>query len=166
MKMKTLECLFKDELFDIHYAENELTKALPKMAEKASDAQLAQGFRDHLRETEGQIARIERVYKMLDIKPEKEKCEAIKGLIAETEDLIKHTEEGPVRDAALISAAQKVEHYEIATYGTLIALAKTLGYSDVAAVLEETLNEEKACDDKLTMIATDHVNKDALRKAA
>lgn len=166
MKMKTLDDLFKDELFDIHYAEKELTKALPKMAEKATDPQLAQGFRDHLKETEGQIARIERVYKMLNIDPKTEKCEAILGLIKEAEDLIKHTEEGPVRDAAMITAAQKVEHYEIASYGSLVALAKTLGYNDAAEVLEETLNEEKKCDEKLSMLATDHVNSNAMRKAA
>jgi ferritin-like metal-binding protein YciE len=164
--MKNLEELFQDELFDMHYAEEQLIKALEEMAEKASDPKLAQGFRDHKEETEGQKRRIEKVYEVLDIKPKKEVCEAIKGLIAEAKDLISHTKEGPVRDAAMITAAQKVEHYEIASYGSLIALAETLGHSEAAALLSETLEEERGADRKLNELATGGINEEAMQQAA
>lgn len=166
MHLKTLEDLFQDELFDIYDAEQRLTKALPKMADKASNPQLAKGFEDHLEETEGHVRRLEKVFESLGIKPKKEKCEAMTGLIAEAEELIKHTSEGSVRDAAMITAAQKVEHYEIATYGSLIALADALGHAEASAILAETLDEEKSADRKLSEIAESGVNSDALQEAA
>lgn len=166
MHIKTLEDLFHDELFDIYNAEQQLTKALPKMAEKATNPDLADGFRMHLGETEGQIERLDRVFALLDIDVKKETCEAMKGLLKEGEELMKHAAEGSVCDAAMIAAAQKVEHYEIASYGTLVALAKILGHNDAARILQETLDEEKATDEKLSELAEDHVNEQALRQAA
>lgn len=159
--IKTMEELFQDELFDIYDAEQQITKALPKMAEKATDKELASGFKTHLKETEGQIKRLEKCFKLLGIEAEKETCEATKGLLKEGEQLMKEVEQGPVLDAALIAAAQKVEHYEIATYGTLITWAQSLGYDEVADLLEETLDEEKSTDEKLSELAEDHVNEQA-----
>jgi ferritin-like metal-binding protein YciE len=166
MKMKTLEDVFQDELFDVYDAEQRLIKALPEMAKQATDPKLAEALRSHLRETEGQLQRLEQVFKILGVKAQKEKCEAMKGLIEEAEQLMKHTAEGAVRDAAMISAAQKVEHYEIASYGTLVALATTLGHTEAADILHETLKEEKNADSMLSMLAEDHVNDNAMRQAA
>ena len=163
--IKTIEELFQNELFDIYDAEKQITKALPKMAEKASDRELAQGFQTHLKETEGQIKRLEKCFQLLGVEAEKETCEATQGLLKEGEQLMKEVEKGPVLDAALISAAQKVEHYEIATYGTLITWAQQLGFDEVADLLEETLDEEKATDEKLSDLAEDHVNEDAQKAA-
>lgn len=166
MKMKNLEELFEDELFDIYNGEQQLTKALPKMAEKATDLRLAEGFRNHLEETEGQVRRIEKIFDLLDIKEKKEKCEAMKGLITEAEELIKNTAEGPVRDSAMITAAQKVEHYEIAAYGSLISLANTLGHMEAASILAETLEEERAADRRLSDLAEGGINREAMQEAA
>lgn len=165
-KMKNLEELFEDELFDIYNGEQQLTKALPKMAENATDPRLAEGFRTHLEETEGQIRRIEKIFELLDIKEKKETCEAMKGLTTEGEQLIKNTEKGPVRDAAMITAAQKVEHYEIAAYGSLVALANTLGHMEAASILAESLEEERATDRKLNELAEGGINQEAMREAA
>lgn len=166
MKINNFEELFQDELFDIYNAEKQITKALPKMMEGATDTKLIEGFKTHLRETEGQIKRLEKCFSLLGIECKKEKCEATEGILKEGEELMKHTPEGPVRDAALIAAAQKVEHYEMATYGTLCCWAKQLGYNEVAALLHETLEEEESTDEKLTMLAEDHVNSNAQRMAA
>ena len=166
MKIKSLDELFTDELFDILDAEQRLTEALPKMAEAATEKKLADGFRTHLAETKGQIERLEKVIKLIGIDRKKEKCEAMVGLIKEGEDFIKNIDEGPVLDAALITAAQKVEHYEIASYGTLVALAKTLGHDEAVGLLEESLEEEKATDEKLTALAEESVNEHALQEAA
>lgn len=166
MKMKNLEELFRDELFDIYNGEQQLTKALPKMADKATDPRLAEGFRNHLEETEGQVRRIEKIFELLDIKEKSEKCEAMKGLITEAEELIKNTDEGAVRDAAMITAAQKVEHYEIAAYGSLISLANTLGHMEAASILAETLEEERATDRRLSDLAEGGINQEAMQEAA
>jgi ferritin-like metal-binding protein YciE len=167
LKTDKLEDVFHTELCDILNAEKQLTKALPKMADNASDPELAAGFRNHLTETEGQISRLERIHEILDMKVKAETCDAMKGLIHEADELIGGTAKGPVRDAAMIAAAQKVEHYEIATYGTLIALSKTLGYSnEVVSLFEQTLSEEKAADEKLSSLAEGHINQDAMRQAA
>lgn len=166
MKLKNLDELFQDELFDIYNGEQQLTKALPKMAENASDPRLAEGFRTHLEETEGQIRRIEKIFKLLNIKEKSETCDAMKGLIKEAEELIKNTEEGPVRDSAMITAAQKVEHYEIAAYGSLVALANTLGHMEAASIMAETLEEERATDRKLNELAEGGINQDAMQEAA
>lgn len=166
MKLKNLDELFQDELFDIYSGEQQLTKALPKMAENASDPRLAEGFKTHLEETEGQVRRIEKIFDLLNIKDKKETCEAMKGLIKEAEELIENTEEGPVRDSAMITAAQKVEHYKIAAYGSLVALANTLGYMEAASIMAETLEEERATDRKLNELAEGGINQDAMQEAA
>ena len=166
LKTDKLDDVFHTELCDILNAEKQLTKALPKMAENASSPQLAAGFTTHLAETEGQIVRLERIHEMLDLKIVNQKCDAMQGLIHEAEELMGSTAEGPVRDAAMIAAAQKVEHYEIASYGTLVALAKTLGHSAAANLLEESLGEEKATDAKLSELAEGGINENAMRAAA
>lgn len=159
--IKTFDDLFVHTLEDIYYAENQITKALPKMIEKATDPQLKQGFETHLRETEGQIKRLEQVFKMHGQEPKQVDCPAIDGIIKEANEIAGDVEDKNVLDAALIAAAQAVEHYEITRYGTLIAWAKQLGRSDCAAVLAETLAEEKATDEKLTTMAETTVNSNA-----
>ena len=165
MAVKSIEELFVHELSDVYSAEKQLTKALPKMARASTNEELAAGFETHLTETEGQIERIDRVVELLDIKLKRIKCQAMEGLIAEGKDVIDEVEAGALRDAALIGAAQKVEHYEIAAYGTLCALGKQLGYTDAVKLLKETLAEEKATDEKLTMLAEGGTNQKASRAA-
>lgn len=161
MAVKTLEDLFVHALSDIYSGEKQLTKALPKMAKASTNPKLADAFTAHLGETEGQIERIDRVVELLDIKLKRIKCAAMEGLVEEGKEAIDEVEEGPVRDAALINAAQKVEHYEIASYGTLCALGKQLGYTDAIKLLQETLAEEKATDEKLSILAEGETNADA-----
>ena len=156
-----LEKLFEDELKDIYWAEKALTKALPKMQKNASSPELAEAIEAHLAETEQQVTRIEQVFEMLDKKATSKKCEAMDGLIKEAEELMDESDEGVMRDAAIISAAQKVEHYEIASYGTLRAFAETLGLNEIAALLEQTLEEEKNADKKLTEVAVTAINLEA-----
>lgn len=165
MAVKSIEELFVHELSDVYSAEKQLTKALPKMARASTNEELAAGFETHLAETEGQIERIDRVVELLDIKLKRIKCQAMEGLIAEGKDVIDEVEAGALRDAALIGAAQKVEHYEIAAYGTLCALGKQLGYTDAVKLLKETLAEEKATDEKLTLLAEGGANQKASRAA-
>lgn len=166
MKISTLEEAFVHALSDVYSAEKQLTKALPKMAKAASNEELTEGFETHLSETEGQIERLDEVVKLCGIKLEKMTCKAMEGLVEEGNEIIKEIEEGPVRDVMLIAAAQKVEHYEIATYGCLVELARQLGHDDAADLLEETLEEEKATDVKLSEIATGSVNEEAMEAAA
>ena len=156
-----LEKLFEDELKDIYWAEKALTKALPKMQKNASSPELVEAIEAHLAETEQQVTRIEQVFEMLDKKATSKKCEAMDGLIKEAEELMDESDEGVMRDAAIISAAQKVEHYEIASYGTLRAFAETLGLNEIAALLEQTLEEEKNADKKLTEVAVTAINLEA-----
>jgi ferritin-like metal-binding protein YciE len=156
-----LRQLFVDELKDIYWAEKALTKALPKMSKKATSEELQNSLEDHLKVTEDQVTRLEQVFGLLNIKPQAKKCEAMSGLIKEAEQIMSETEEGVVRDAGIISAAQKVEHYEIATYGTLCAFAKTLGESEAADLLAQTLGEEKDADETLSQIAETSINVDA-----
>lgn len=158
----SLECLFIDQLQDIYDAEQRLTNALPKMAEAASDAQLRGAFRHHLTETRNQVERLEKVFEKLGKKAESKTCEAMKGLIAEGEEMINAKGDERVRDAALIAAAQRVEHYEIAAYGTVRNLAQRLGHDEIASLLQETLEEEGAADHKLTEIAEASVNPQAV----
>jgi ferritin-like metal-binding protein YciE len=166
MKIKTLQDLFIHELSDMYNAEKQLTKALPKMAKAASNPALAAAFESHLTETEGQIGRLERVFEICEVKPHHEKCEATEGLIEEAKEIIDHTEAGPVRDAGLISSAQKIEHYEIASYGTLSAIAEKLGHTEAQRLIDQTLAQEKMADKKLNELALGDVNADAMRKAA
>lgn len=154
--------LFMDELKDIYWAEKHLTKALPKMQKAATSEQLRSAFERHLTETEGQISRIEQVFEMLDSPAKAKKCDAMEGLVKEAQSLMEELPKGTmVRDAGLIIAAQKVEHYEIASYGSLVQLAKTMGKTDVANVLAQTLEEEKRTDQLLTQLAESGINIEA-----
>ncbi|MBC7488575.1 MAG: ferritin-like domain-containing protein [Cytophagaceae bacterium] len=150
--------LFEDELKDIYWAEKALTKALPKMAKNATSQELIDALQSHLEETEEQVQKVEQVFAILGKKPVAKKCEAMDGLIKEAQEIMESTDEGAMRDAGIISAGQKVEHYEIATYGTLRTFARTLGLNDAADILEEILNEEKNADQKLTEIAESTIN--------
>jgi ferritin-like metal-binding protein YciE len=156
--IKTLDDLFVHTLRDIYYAEKQITKALPKMIEKATNGALKQGFEKHLKETEGHVKRLEQVFELHGVKAQAVDCPAIDGIIEETEEIAGDIEDRQVMDAALIAAAQAVEHYEITRYGTLIAWAEQLGRSDCAALLKQTLAEEKTTDKKLTEIAEGKVN--------
>lgn len=152
--VKTLEDLFIHELSDIYSAEKQITRALPKMARAATDKNLKAAFEAHLEETRGQIERIDQLVELTEgVRIRRMKCHALEGLVEEAQEIIESVEAGTLRDEGLIGAAQKVEHYEIASYGTLRTLALKLGYKDAAKLLEETLNEEKATDTKLTGIA-------------
>jgi len=162
MKDKPLHKLFVDSLKDIYYAEHALVDALQKMHDAATTEELKDAFEDHQLQTKKHISRLEKVFKSIDEKAEKKECEAIKGLIKEGEEIIKSTEEGSMtRDAGLILAAQKVEHYEIATYGGLVQLAITMGHDKAADLLERTLEEEEDTDELLTDIAETSINFDA-----
>ena len=159
--IKSLDDLFIHTLQDIYYAEQQITKALPEMIEKASDPQLKQAFQTHLGETEQQVKMVEQVFRMHNAEIKGVNCPAIDGIIEEADDVAGEVEDKKVLDAALIAAAQAVEHYEIARYGTLIAWAKQLGRDDCASVLQKTLDEEKATDKKLTTMAEGGVNRKA-----
>ncbi len=159
--IKTMDDLFVHTLRDIYYAENQIVKALPDMIEKASDPQLRQAFQSHLGETKNHVKRVEQVFKMHGVDIKGVDCPAIDGIIEETNDVAGEVDNKQVLDAALIAAAQAVEHYETTRYGTLIAWAKQLGRSDCAAVLQQNLDEEKAADRKLTDLAERGVNRKA-----
>jgi ferritin-like metal-binding protein YciE len=159
--------LFADEIKDIYWAEKHLTKALPKMRKAASSEVLQDAFATHLEQTQEHVARLEQVFELLGKKAQAKKCDAMEGLVAEGEGIIEDTDAGTAtRDVGLILAAQKVEHYEIATYGGLAQLAKTLGRDDIAAILGETLAEEKETDELLTGIAESGINYEASEEAA
>jgi len=166
MKLETLQDLFIDELRDLHDAEKQLIKALPKMASAASSSQLRTAFESHLRETEAQATRLERIFEQLGEKPTGQSCDAMKGLIKEGDKLVSNIDESPLRDAGLIGAANRVEHYEMAAYGTARTFAEMLGYNEAAQLLEQTLQEEKQADRKLTEIAEQMVNDNALQVGA
>lgn len=156
--------LFIDELKDIIYAERALVKALPKMANNSSSIKLKKAIEEHVTVTENQVERLKKVFNLLGESDRGKKCDAMEGLIKEGDSILEETEPGPVRDAAIISASQKIEHYEIASYGTLVAFAKTLGEDKVASLLEETLNEEKDADITLTKAAYNDINFDAVQE--
>lgn len=153
--------LFIDSLKDIYWAEKALTKALPKMAKNATSENLINTINDHLTVTEEQVSRLEQVFDMLGEKASAKKCEAMEGLIKEGETIMEETQQGPVRDAGIIGASQKIEHYEIATYGTLAAFAQTLGEDDALQLLQQTLDEEKEADTLLTEVAYNNINFEA-----
>lgn len=154
--------LFIDELKDIYWAEQHLTKALPKMAKAATTDELRTAIQNHLSETENHVTRLEQVFNSIGEKASAKKCEAMAGLIKEGDEIVADTEKGSItRDAGIISAAQKVEHYEIASYGTLKTLASVLGYNEAAEILNATLQEEKKADDTLTQIAESSINQSA-----
>ena len=156
--IKTMDDLFVHQLQDIYYAEQQLVKALPKMAEKAAEPQLKQGFLSHLDETKNHVKRLEQVFQMHGVQVKAVDCPAIDGIIEEANETSGEVADQAVMDAALINAAQAAEHYEIVRYGSLIAWAKQMGRNDCANILQTTLDEEKACDKKLTMVAESKVN--------
>jgi ferritin-like metal-binding protein YciE len=160
-EFNSFDDLFVNQIEDLYDAENRLTKALPKMAEAANSSQLKQAFQSHLTETEGHVSRLEQIFREINLEPTRETCEAMKGLIAEGEEMIKAHGDPNVKDAALIAAAQRVEHYEMAGYGTARSFAMRLGLTPAVNLLEQTLQEEKAADQKLTMIAESSVNQKA-----
>lgn len=166
MATKTLQDLFVHMLSDIYSAEKQLTKALPKLARASTNSKLSAAFEQHLEETQGQIERIDQIVEICNIKLKRMKCVAMEGLVEEGKEVIEEIEKGPVLDAALIAAAQKVEHYEIASYGTLCTIAKQLGQKEALQLLKETMAEEKATDEKLTMIAESGANQDAAKQSA
>jgi ferritin-like metal-binding protein YciE len=159
--IKTMDDLFVHTLRDIYYAEKQIVQSLPEMIDKATDPQLKQGFQAHLGETKNQVTRLEQVFKLHGNAPRMVDCPAIDGIIDEAEEVVGEVEDKSVLDAALIAAAQAVEHYEITRYGTLIAWAKELGRQDCAALLQQNLDEEKAVDKKLTAMAESKVNRRA-----
>lgn len=162
MKLKSLHDLYVDELKDLYNAEQQLLKALPKMAKAASDPQLAQAFTDHLAETQGQVERLDQIFEKLETSAKGKKCKAMEGLLEEGRELLAEDADPSVLDAALIAAAQRVEHYEMAGYGCVRTFARLLGYDDEADLLQETLNEEGAADKKLTKLAESVINIEAV----
>ena len=163
--MQTMEDLFLHTLQDIYYAEHQIQKALPDMVKKASDPELKKGFQAHLKQTKGQIKRLDLAFKKLKQKPKGTKCPAIDGIIDEANEIASEIEDKMVLNAALIGAAQAVEHYEMTRYGTLVAWAKLLGRNDVAKLLAQNLKQEKATDTKLNGIAKRKINKKALARS-
>ena len=160
-KMATLDDLYTDLLKDLYSAEKQLVKALPKIAKNAQSPDLQKAFQDHLKQTEGHVERIERIFSDMDGSPRGKKCVGMEGLIEEGNELLQEDAEPDVLDAGLIAAAQKVEHYEIAGYGTARAWAQRLGYDSAARLLQQTLEEESLANEKLTKIAESHVNMEA-----
>jgi len=157
-----LDKFFLDAVKDIYWAEKHLTKALPKMQKAATSEELQQAIEDHLAQTEQHVGRLEQVFELLEEKPQAKKCEAMDGITKEGESVIEETDEGSAtRDVGIIGSAQKVEHYEIATYGTLVQLAKTMGNEEVADILAQTLEEEKQTDELLSQIAENNINWEA-----
>ena len=165
MPAENLEQLLIDELKDIYSAEKQITRALPKMAKAAKSPELKEAFESHLEETKGQIERLDEIFETLGKKATGKTCHGMQGLVEEGNEMIQELDKGDVRDAAMISAAQRVEHYEIAAYGTVREYAKMLGRKDAAKLLEQTLEEEKATDEKLNSISA-QVNNEAMKAAA
>jgi ferritin-like metal-binding protein YciE len=159
--LDSLDALLEEELKDIYDAEKQLTKALPKLAKRASNVELQEAFEEHLRQTNEHISRLEQVFELMELPARGKKCTGMQNLIKEGNDMIAEAEDDATRDAVMIAAAQKVEHYEIASYGTVRTWANLLGKTDVAAMLEDTLEEEKETDQHLTAIAEGFVNEKA-----
>jgi ferritin-like metal-binding protein YciE len=153
MKLDNLKALFVNELRDLYDAENQITKALPKLIDKSQNPQLKSGLKEHLEVTQGQIKRLDRIFQMLNEKATGETCKGMKGLIAEGDEMVSHSGDASVIDAGIISAAQRVEHYEMAGYGTVRTYAELLGHREMANLLQQTLDEEKQADETLTQIA-------------
>lgn len=161
MPVKTLEDLFLETLKDIYYAEKKLVKTLPQMAKKAKSPDLKAAIEMHATETETHVERLEEVFAAMEKKPVAKKCEALEGLLKEAEEVTSEIEDPRTLDAAIISSAQTVEHYEIARYGTLVAWARELGMDDAESILQETLDEESGADEKLSALAEQSVNQQA-----
>lgn len=161
MQMNSLQDLFLHHMKDMYYAEKKILKSLPKMAEKAGEEQLRKAFHEHEKQTEGQIKRLEQVFKELGEKAAGDTCQAIDGIIEEAEELMQEAQDEDTCDAGLIASAQAVEHYEIARYGTMATWAKQLGMKEAEKLLHQTLEEEKKTDQKLTKLAEQRINKQA-----
>jgi ferritin-like metal-binding protein YciE len=166
MKLESLQDLLHHELKDLYSAENQLVKALPKMAKAASNPDLKAGFEEHLEQTKEHVARLDQIAELISQKLGGHKCKAMEGLVEEGAELVSEDADDRVRDAGLIGAAQRVEHYEIAGYGTARAIAEKLGLGDVAKILQQTLDEEKATDEKLSALAFSDVNPEAMAAGA
>jgi ferritin-like metal-binding protein YciE len=162
MKLESLKDLYLEQLRDIYSAETQILDALPKMAEAANSADLKKGFNDHLRQTEEHVRRLEQIFKDLQESPKGETCDGMKGLLKEGGSMTKSKGEPAAIDAGLIASAQRVEHYEIAAYGTVRTYAETLGQTTHVSLLEKTLKEEKQTDEKLTQLAESHINQEAM----
>ena len=163
MKIESMEDLFLEQIADLYDAEKRLVKALPKMAEASTSQSLSQALQSHLLETEGHVTRLEKIFGMLGKDPKGQTCDAMKGLISEGEDIVSDIDKSALRDAGVIAAGNRVEHYEIAAYGSARTFAQTLGLTQAAALLEQTLQEEKKADQKLTQLAESMINEEALR---
>lgn len=163
MAAKTMQDLLIEELRDIYHAEKQIARSVPKLAKAVSNDTLRQAMQQHLEETKGQIDRLEKVFELLDTRSRGKRCEAMEGLLDEAQEILEMGLAPEVQDAALLAAAQKVEHYEIASYGTLQAYATALGLKEVAQLLQETLDEEKSTDKKLNDLAIGDVNKKAIQ---
>jgi ferritin-like metal-binding protein YciE len=163
---KTLEDLFHENLKDIYYAEKKILSALPKMAEAVNSDQLRAAFEKHVKETEGQVQRLQKVFQLIKQPAKGKTCPAILGLVEEGEEVMEDFEDSPALDAGLLGGAQAVEHYEFARYGTLVAWAEQLGMSEVAKLLQQTLDEEKATDQALTKLAEAAINNSGMKQAA
>ena len=162
MKLDSLETLYVEELRDLYNAEQQILKALPKMAKAASSSNLQKGFQEHLQQTKGQVQRLDQIFADLGRSPKGKKCEAMEGLLKEGAELLDAEAEPSVLDAALIAAAQRVEHYEIAGYGCVRTYAKLLGHGEATTLLQQTLDEEKSTDEKLTKLAVGSINTEAV----
>ena len=158
MALDSLEKLFVEELRDVYHAEKQILKALPKMAKAAENKQLQSAFEEHQKQTERQVERLEKIFEGMDLAPRGKKCKGMEGLLEEGKEMMEEDADPDVRDAALISSAQRVEHYEIAAYGTLRTYARRLGNNQAVKLLQETLDEEGATDEKLTRLAESVVN--------
>ncbi len=163
--METLKDLFIEELKDLYHAEKQITKALPQMVKKATSEELKEAFESHLKETENQITRLEKVFKELDLTPRAKKCEGMEGIIQEGKTMMQELDKSDTLDAALIAAAQKVEHYEIASYGTVRTYAQQLNFKNAANLLQETLEEESATNEKLNNLALNKINAEAINES-
>lgn len=160
-EFNSFQDLFREQIEDLYDAEHRLTEALPKMADAAHSSQLKQAFQDHLTETQGHVSRLEQIFRALNTDPKRTTCQAMKGLVSEGEEMIKAKGDPDIKDAALIAAAQRVEHYEISGYGSARAFARRLGLNQAVNLLQQTLEEEKAADEKLNRIAESSVNPQA-----
>ena len=166
MKLETLHDLYVDQLKDLYSAEQQILRALPKMSEAATSPKLAKAFRDHVEETKDQVARLDKIFKGLGVSPRGKTCKGMKGLLEEGKEIVEGEAEPTVKDAALIAAAQRVEHYEMAGYGCVRTFARLLGEDSAADMLQQTLDEEGAADKKLTKLAETVINAEAVAPAA
>ena len=165
MAIKTAQDFFVDELKDIYSAEKQAIRAYPKLAKAVSSPQLKEALQTHLEETKGQVERLDQVFEILEKRASGKTCEAMKGMVEETSEALEEIEKGPILDAALIACGQRMEHYEIAAYGTVAALAKAMGQDEIAQLLSQTLEEEKVTDQKLTQVSesvSESVNREAI----